>query len=159
MKLNLGCGSTKRDGWVNVDRLASVHPDIVCDITKAPWPWPDHSCERIDADNLLEHLGWGPGGEDLLMIFMNEAYRVLKPEGVLWFRVPSFEHWPVGALRDPTHRRYFVEGSVDYWRHDHQTHLNYGRFYGYRPWTVVVKVFRPNRERAFLDVTQTPVKL
>jgi SAM-dependent methyltransferase len=158
VKLNLGSGHANRAGWLNVDRLESCSPDVVCDITKAPWPWPDSSVDRIDADNLLEHIGWGPNGEDLLMLVMNEAFRILKPGATLWFRVPSFEHWPIGALRDPTHRRYFVQGSVDYWTDGHQTYRNYGRLYGYLPWKVHVELYRPNSQRTFLDVTQQPVK-
>lgn len=158
MKINLGAGQIKRDGWIGVDRLAACRPDVVLDVTRAPWPWPNGSVERIDADNLLEHIGWGPEGDDLLMVVMNEAHRVLQPGGTFWFRVPSFEHWPTGALRDPTHRRYFVSGSMDYWTAGHQTHNTYGRIYGYRPWNVSVKLYRPNNIRTFLDVTQRPVK-
>ncbi len=158
MKINLGSGNLRREGWVNVDRLACVNPDIVCDITKMPWPWDESVAERIDADNLLEHVGWGSDGEDLLMVVMNEAHRILIPGGVMWFRVPDFERWPVGALRDPTHRRYFVKGSMDYWTADHPTHHNYGKFYGYKPWGVRVKLYTPGAGRSFLDVTQIPIK-
>ncbi len=158
MKLNLGSGHAKREGWVNVDRLSCVNPDVMLDITKAPWPWEDSCVERIDADNLFEHIGWGPGGEDLLMLTMNQAHRILMPGGILWFRVPDFRRWPVGALRDPTHRRYFVTESMDYWMDGHQTHKNYGKSYGYKPWKIQVKLYRPNAERTFLDVTQIPVK-
>ncbi len=158
MKINLGSGHARREGWINVDRLACVNPDVICDITKTPWPWEDSTVERIDADNLFEHIGWGRDGEDLLMLAMNEAHRIIQPGGVLWFRVPDFERWPVGALRDPTHRRYFVKGSMDYWIHGHQTYTNYGRFYGYKPWSVDVKIYVPSKGRTFLDVTQVPVK-
>lgn len=153
MKLLLGSGRDKRDGWISVDRLATSEPHVVCDLTKAPWPWDGNSVERADADNLLEHFGWGPDGEDLLMAFMNEAHRIIAPEGILWIRVPDFQHWPEGALKDPTHRRYFVAGSFDYWRGDHQTWKVYGRAYGYRAWHVEVRT-----DRRFFTVVQRPCK-
>jgi len=154
MNLHLGSGYQYRVGWVNVDKLSSVKSDVQHDLTRAPWPWPDSSIDRAEADNLVEHIGWSAENEDLLMVFMNQAHRVLKPGGQLWIRVPDFEHWPVGALRDPTHRRYFVAGSFDYWMADHVTYKNYGSKYGYLPWKIQIV----RSMQRFLDVTQTPVK-
>lgn len=153
MKLLLGSGRDRRDGWVSVDRLATSNPHIVCNLAKNPWPFEDNSVERAEADNLLEHIGWDQDGEDLLMAFMNEAHRVISPGGILWIRVPDFLHWPEGALKDPTHRRCFVPGSFDYWRHGHHTYKNYGSAYGYKPWQVDMKT-----DKRFMTATQTPIK-
>lgn len=163
MKLNLGCGRKQfhKEGWVNVDANLACEPDVFLNVAEIDivWPWKDNSVTQAIADNLIEHFGWGPHGEDLLMWFMNEAHRVIKPTGTLWIRVPDFERWPWGAIRDPTHRRYFVGGSFDYWDGGHQTWKNYGQFYGYKPWEMLAKVeaFAPHGH-AFLDVTQRPIK-
>lgn len=157
MNLHLGSGYQYRTGWVNVDKLSYVKSDVQHDLTIAPWPWPDNSVDRAEADNLVEHIGWGPHGEDLLLVFMNEAHRVLKPGGKLWIRVPDFQRWPVGALRDPTHRRYFVVGSFDYWTADHQTYKHYGSSYGYRPWKIKIEL-ESFGNHAFIAATQMPVK-
>ena len=152
MKLLLGAGKDRRDGWISVDKLASLKPDVTWDLTIAPWPWQDESVEYAEADNLAEHIGWGPNGEDLLMVFMNEAHRVIMPGGQLLIRVPDFRYWLDGAVKDPTHRRYFVSSSFDYWKADHQTYKNYGSFYGYKPWNVNIetdKRFLTARHRRF----------
>ena len=40
MKLNLGCGNYKMNGFVNVDKFADCEPDEVVDLEVFPWPWP-----------------------------------------------------------------------------------------------------------------------
>lgn len=153
MKLLLGSGKDRRSGWISVDRLIQCNPHIVGDLTTVPWPWDDNSVDCADADNLLEHIGWGLNGEDLLMGFMNEAHRVIRSGGTFSIRVPDFSRWPEGAMKDPTHRRYFVAASFDYWRDGHQTHKNYGSFYGYKPWRISLKA-----DGRFLTAIQQPVK-
>lgn len=153
MNLLLGSGRDKRDGWISVDKLATSEPHIVCDLTKAPWPWGNNTVDRAEADNLLEHIGWGPDGDDLLMVFMNEAHRVIKPGGVFLIRVPDFQYWPEGAMKDPTHRRYFVSGSFNYWQADHRTWKEYGSAYGYKPWRIDLRT-----DRRFLTANQQPIK-
>ena len=49
-----------------------------------PLPWPDNSAEFIILSHCLEHVP-SPDGYR----FMQEAYRVLKPGGVLRLAVPS----------------------------------------------------------------------
>lgn len=46
MKLNLGCGDKKYDGYVNVDLHGS--PDVTCDLSVFPWPFEDASAEEPD---------------------------------------------------------------------------------------------------------------
>lgn len=161
-KLNLGCGIKKFHlaGWVNIDNNPACDPDFRFDVSVAPWPRVEtNSVIEIKADNLLEHIGWGPLGEDLLAAFMNEAHRVLLPDGKLWFKVPDVELWPYGAFRDPTHRRFFTAGSPDYWNGNHHTHQNYGKSYGYLPWVIhrIERVATPSKQH-FLEVTQSPMK-
>ena len=60
MRLNLGCGNRKLEGWVNVDREAACKPDRVADLEKLPWPWPDDSAEEVMLSHVLEHLGADP---------------------------------------------------------------------------------------------------
>ena len=40
MKLNLGCGFDKREGWLNVDNFTACEPDQLLDIEATPWDLP-----------------------------------------------------------------------------------------------------------------------
>jgi predicted SAM-dependent methyltransferase len=56
MKLNLGCGFNKLDGFVNVDKQAACQPDMVLDLERLPWPFEDASVSEVAAFHVLEHL-------------------------------------------------------------------------------------------------------
>lgn len=75
IKLNLGCGKTKMDGFIGVDRRKFDGVDIVHDLL-TPWPWKDGSVAEIHMSHALEHFG----GEDRVFIF-NEMGRVLQKGG------------------------------------------------------------------------------
>jgi len=101
MKLNLGCGSDYRQGYVNVDRIPGV-ADVVHDLNVFPYPWPDNSADEIVARHVLEHL------EDIRKV-MDELWRILKPGGQLLIYVPHFSHFQ--ALTHPEHRHAFHYNS------------------------------------------------
>jgi SAM-dependent methyltransferase len=107
--IDAGCGRKKREGAVGIDSRLLPGVDIVADLSRAPWPLRDESVDSILAFHLVEHL---PD----LVLFMEEAHRVLKPDGTVDIEVPHG-----GTLRylgDPTHRtavtcstfRYFEPG-------------------------------------------------
>ena len=39
MKLDIGCGNKKWIGFVGVDRVLCEGVDVVCDLSKTPWPF------------------------------------------------------------------------------------------------------------------------
>ena len=41
MRLNLGCGYNKREGFVNVDSSPYCAPNFIHDLEEFPWPWAD----------------------------------------------------------------------------------------------------------------------
>jgi SAM-dependent methyltransferase len=100
MKLNLGCGSSRKDGYVNVDREAVLAPDLVVDLESFPWPWPDDSVDEVLMHHVLEHLG-----RDTATYFgiMRELYRVCRHDARLRIVVPHPRHDLF--LNDPTHVR------------------------------------------------------
>jgi len=97
MKLDLGCGSRSREGFLGVDISADCGADIVHDLSQMPWPFEDASVEEVYCSHFLEHLD----GEQR-MSFMNELYRILKPAAKATIITPYWT-W-VGAIQDPTHR-------------------------------------------------------
>jgi len=96
-KLDIGCGSNKKEGFTGIDISPDCGADIVHDVRVTPWPFNDGEVEEIHCSHFFEHL---TGAER--MVFMNEAYRVLKPEGKMAIITP---HWTsVRSVQDPTHQ-------------------------------------------------------
>jgi Methyltransferase domain len=96
VKLDIGCGKNKREGFSGVDRRNYPGVDIVRDLMK-PWLWGDNSVEEIHASHVIEHFN----GKQRVHIF-NEMYRVLRPEGKATVITP---HWNSNrAYGDFTHQ-------------------------------------------------------
>lgn len=100
MKLNLGCGFQKMQGWVNIDSDPLCKPDILLDLNSSPWPFETDSVEEFMAIHILEHLG---GSAKNWMHFWKELWRVAKPDTTLRVVVPHPRH--DNFLIDPTHVR------------------------------------------------------
>lgn len=104
-KLNLGCGKRRlADAW-NVDRVASVEPDLVWNLDETPYPLPAGHFTHIYAHDVVEHL------RDLVG-FVEEAHRLLAPGGVLEITTPHFSC--ANSFTDPTHTRHLGYFSFDY---------------------------------------------
>lgn len=100
MKLNLGCGRNRLEGYVNIDRFAAAEPDLLWNLEQVPWPFADESVTEIRAVHVLEHLG--ERSETFLSI-IQEMHRVLAPGGVI--RITAPHHRSDGYWGDPTHVR------------------------------------------------------
>jgi hypothetical protein len=100
MKLNLGCGHRKLDGWLNVDHSDACGPDLVCDLEARPWPWPDDSVEAVEMRHILEHLG---GDTGTFLGIIAELWRVCADGATVTVVVPHPRH--DAFLVDPTHVR------------------------------------------------------
>lgn len=83
MRLNLGAGDWRPEGWVTVD-LANA--DINHDLSVYPWPFPDKSAEAILASHVLEHFSRADG-----MWFLAECWRILRPGARLQLAVPDLD--------------------------------------------------------------------
>ena len=96
LRLDLGCGTHKREGFHGVDAIAFDGVDTICDLTKA-WPWKDGAVSEAHCSHFLEHL------TPLQRChFANELYRVLAPNATCQIIVP---HWAsCRAYGDPTHQ-------------------------------------------------------
>jgi SAM-dependent methyltransferase len=93
VRLHLGCGEVRYDGYVGVDIREDVHPDVVADL-RTIWPWPDSSVDEVVAEDVFEHL------PDKLHS-LRELYRVLRPNGRALIQVPDATTG--AAFGDPTH--------------------------------------------------------
>ena len=96
MKLDLGAGKNKRDGFIGVDCRAFDGVDQVVDL-RQPWPWENESVEEVHSSHFVEHL---TASERIH--FVNELYRVLKNGAKATVIVP---HWNSNrAYGDLTHQ-------------------------------------------------------
>ena len=96
MKLDLGCGKNKKEGFEGVDSIAFEGVDHVVDLRSFPWPWEDGSVEEVHASHFIEHL---PARERIA--FVNEIHRILAPGGKATLIAP---HWAsCRAYGDMTH--------------------------------------------------------
>lgn len=98
LKLNLGCGHNKVEGFVNVDKYGE--PDVKHDLEVFPWPWPDSSVEEVRLIHVLEHLGRDP---EVFIGIMKELFRVCRGGALITIHVPHPRH--DNFIGDPTHVR------------------------------------------------------
>lgn len=94
MKLDIGCGPTRLDGYTRCDYDFRFQPDILMDATKNPWPFKDGSADEIHMSHILEHL---PNP----LIAAKEAYRILRFGGKFIVKVPHRNS--LDSIRDWSH--------------------------------------------------------
>jgi SAM-dependent methyltransferase len=104
IKINLGGGRTKMDGFVNIDVLDFPEVDIVHDLNKGI-PLEDNSVSEVYSSHTLEHL------DDIVSI-VKEMYRVCEDGAKITIKVPYFKS--IGAFKDPTHKQFFTDKTFDY---------------------------------------------
>jgi ubiquinone/menaquinone biosynthesis C-methylase UbiE len=104
MKVNLGSGYKRIDGFVNVDDDPLVAPDYLVNIEKDKLPFEDSTVEEVRAHHILEHIGQG------FIPLMQEIYRVCKNGAILDIVVPH--HFHDNFYSDPTHCRPITVGGM-----------------------------------------------
>lgn len=93
IKIHLGCGSRKVNGWINIDLQNS---DLNMDLSKGNLPFKSESTNFVVSQHFFEHLQL----DTELIPLLKEVFRILKPNGELWFSVPSIKKIATGYLED-----------------------------------------------------------
>lgn len=111
MKLNVGCGESHLEGFINIDidsgekkGKLDLKPDLIHDITDGKLPYEDESIDTIYFLHSIEHIQLKKWSR-----VFEEFYRLLKPDGELVMAYPEFG----------TCAKYFMEnfrGMRDFWR-------------------------------------------
>lgn len=127
--LNLGAGNRIITEATNHDRIAH-RPEITVahDLNLRPWPWLDESFDKVLAIAVLEHLRLN------LVESLDEVWRVLRPGGVLYVKLP---HWKADhAYADPTHYWQFSTRALEVFDPETEFGKRYA-FYTPRKWRIV----------------------
>lgn len=105
--LDLGSGNNFLKAFLE-EKGAIYHPldyDI-CDFNKDKFPFENESFDLIISLAVIEHI-------ENITNFMNEASRVLKSGGFVYFSTPNFRFSYKSFYDDPTHVRPFTEKSME----------------------------------------------
>lgn len=80
-QLEIGSGSTKRDGWITLDMCKGA--DFFWDL-RYGLPFEDSSFHQVYCSHVLEHFSYPD-----LKVLLSEVYRVLTPGGRFLIAVPD----------------------------------------------------------------------
>ncbi len=105
LKIDLGCGPSKVEGFLGVDRFALPGVDIIADLNK-PLPFADHSVDLVFASHSLEHIA------DLIFT-MGEIYRICKHKAQVCIVAPYNEQKL--NVANPFHLQVFNEHTPRFW--------------------------------------------
>jgi predicted SAM-dependent methyltransferase len=97
LRLHLGCGEHRLDGWLNLDRrsLPGVVPvDLPDDLVRLP----DGRARYIYAAHLFEHVDY----PDSALELARHCHRLLTPGGILRIVVPGIERIIQAYVADDT---------------------------------------------------------
>lgn len=101
VKVELGCGATKTEGYIGLDRFPLPGVDIVADLDRQ-FPIEDNSVDVILACNSLEHLA------DLYHT-MSEIYRICKDGAIIHILAPY--HSTATNMANIYHKQVFNEDT------------------------------------------------
>ncbi len=117
MVLDIGCGKRKQEpGAVGLDRSPGSAADILCDVSRFPWPIRDNTATKIHLSHIVEHI---PD----LMGAMAEVHRIARPGARVYVTTPHFSSH--NSYTDPTHCHHLACASFE-----HFTGAHFERFAG-----------------------------
>lgn len=97
-RIDFGCGTSKKAGFIGVDSLLLPNVDVIQDLNVYPYPFRDSDIDEVWMDNVLEHL-------DKPLRAMEEVWRISKHGAKVKVAVPYFRSFY--ATIDPTHEHFF----------------------------------------------------
>ncbi|HNV01502.1 MAG TPA: methyltransferase domain-containing protein [archaeon] len=112
MKLHVGCGFDKLEGYINCDFSKEVKPDKNFDITKK-WPFKNNQVTEIIMNHTLEHT-------QKPIDVMKEMYRICKNEAIIKIRVPYFSSESAFSMMD--HYSFYSYTTFDFLEENHPCH-------------------------------------
>ncbi|MEA2459438.1 MAG: hypothetical protein QOC95_2410 [Thermoleophilaceae bacterium] len=84
LRLNVGSSGEHVDGWINADLLRDPAGHCLRMDATQRWPFEDGSAEAVNSEHVVEHLERAGAA-----VFFREAFRVLRPGGVIRTSTPD----------------------------------------------------------------------
>lgn len=112
LRLNLGCGGRRIDGFIGVDRYRTPAVDVIADIADR-LPFADGTVDEIMLDNVIEHIADIPK-------LMHELHRISRDGARIVVRTPHFTS--LSSWRDPTHLHHLSYFSLDHFAREQVAH-------------------------------------
>lgn len=137
--VDIGCGANKTGkDWFGIDyRKIPGSVDLVQDLEVFPWAIPSESFNTAVANHVVEHINPSHG---IFISFMNEVWRILKPEGEFLIGAPYATS--TGMFRDPTHCNFVNEETWSYFDPDDQFyHGGLYHIYSPMPWRIKINTW------------------
>ena len=117
VRLDLGCGTKRREGFLGVDRFVCPAVRVLGDVSRLPFG--DGCADEIWLDNVIEHVLDIPA-------LMAEVARVGRPGCLVRVLTPHFS--AVSSWRDPTHVHHLSYFSMDHFAKPSTAHYAGGGF-------------------------------
>ena len=93
LKLNLGCGNKKLEGYLNIDYSEHCSPDFLMDLENVPFPFRSNTVIEIRMKSVLEHLSHDP---KKFFPILQEIYRISQDQALIYIECPHPSHrWQV----------------------------------------------------------------
>ncbi len=108
--LDVGCGVNKYPGAIGIDRNPRTRADVIADLDRFPYPFPDNSFREVRATHVIEHVA------DVIGT-LGEFHRLLAPEGRAIIVTPHYTDF--SSYCDPTHRWHLNSFSLRYFTDNH----------------------------------------
>jgi hypothetical protein len=109
MKIDIGCGMRKEEGWFGVDLRKYPGVDAVLNIGTERIPVENDSVDEMKAIHVLEHLR-----PEELFFFLDSAWELMKPKGFLHVEVPRA--MTRAYFINPDHRIQFTQDTFGYFQ-------------------------------------------
>lgn len=110
-RLDIACGQQLQPGWTGMDIADIILPlgakanYIHHNVLSFPWPIESNSIYEARCSHFVEHIPHQLEGSDItrngLVLFMEELYRVMMPQGIVTIMAPYYSSQR--AWQDPTH--------------------------------------------------------
>lgn len=148
MKISLGCGERKMDGYVGLD-VVDFGWNKVWDARKDPIPAEDNTVDLIEAFNFIEHVS-----REYWPHLFNECHRVIGPNGYMHITVPDAARDFGLAIQDPTHLAFVTMGTFT-------SYIAGGRprnaTYAFKKWEIISAGDDPKDSRC-IEIRMKPKK-